>query len=235
MADLSDIHIGNLYHNKKEFNRFLDLIQDTENFYVIIGGDSTENATVTSASSIFEEGIHGMDQIIKLRDKLLPIKDRILFCRSGNHGYERALRHNKLVPEMVLAESLRVPFFHGCGTVFFNVKKNCYVISTWHNSKATKNMEWLQSDITFYEHLHKNTYEVVYTAEPNKYAKKWIVRPRYHIQSGSFLGWGGYTADKGYRPVGCGTTIVGLSGKKDKWNVQLYQDLDMFKRVTNEN
>lgn len=201
-----------MYHNEKQFDKFLDDILKIKNLYVIVGGDSTDNANVHSASSIFEESCHGFDQIVQLKEKLKKIKDRILFCRSGNHGYERALKHSKLIPEQILADALDKPFIHGCGTVFFNVRKNCYVVTTWHNAKRPERMEWLRSDISFYEHLHKTNYELNLIAEPNKYSKKWMVREKLDVQSGSYLGWGGYSADKGYRPLASKTPIVELSG-----------------------
>ncbi|MBQ5637355.1 MAG: hypothetical protein IIV08_07340, partial [Selenomonadales bacterium] len=63
--------------------------------FVIIGGDVTEHATTTGASSVFEESCHGIEQVYKVRDLLLPIKDKILYIRRGNHGQGRALRYSK--------------------------------------------------------------------------------------------------------------------------------------------
>ena len=226
IADISDIHVGNIYHNREAFEKFISQVKTIDNLYLIIGGDSTDNATTSSASSVFEQAEHGGDQVLTAYRLLEPIKDRILFCRSGNHGYERALKHNRLIPEQMLAELLGVPFYHGMASVFFNVNKNLYVIGTWHNSKKPDKMEWLHTDITFYEHLHKTTYERTMVAEPNRIAKAWSLIEHLDVQTGSFLGWGGYSADKGYRPNDCGTSIVELSGERNKKQMRVHDHID---------
>lgn len=226
IADISDIHVGNIYHNREAFEKFISQVKTIDNLYLIIGGDSTDNATTSSASSVFEQLEHGGDQVLTAYRLLEPIKDRILFCRSGNHGYERALKHNRLIPEQMLAELLGVPFYHGMASVFFNVNKNLYVIGTWHNSKKPDKMEWLHTDITFYEHLHKTTYERTMVAEPNRIAKAWSLIEHLDVQTGSFLGWGGYSADKGYRPNDCGTSIVELSGERNKKQMRVHDHID---------
>lgn len=226
IADISDIHVGNIYHNREAFEKFISQVKTIDNLYLIIGGDSTDNATTSSASSVFEQAEHGGDQVLTAYRLLEPIKDRILFCRSGNHGYERALKHNRLIPEQMLAELLGVPFYHGMASVFFNVNKNLYVIGTWHNSKKPEKMEWLHTDITFYEHLHKTTYERTMVAEPNRIAKAWSLIEHLDVQTGSFLGWGGYSADKGYRPNDCGTSIVELSGERNKKQMRVHDHID---------
>lgn len=226
IADISDIHVGNIYHNREAFEKFISQVKTIDNLYLIIGGDSTDNATTGSASSVFEQSEHGGDQVLTAYRLLEPIKDHILFCRSGNHGYERALKHNRLIPEQMLAELLGVPFYHGMASVFFNVNKNLYVIGTWHNSKKPDKMEWLHTDITFYEHLHKTTYERTMVAEPNRIAKAWSLIEHLDVQTGSFLGWGGYSADKGYRPNDCGTSIVELSGERNKKQMRVHDHID---------
>ena len=226
IADISDIHVGNIYHNREAFEKFISQVKTIDNLYLIIGGDSTDNATTSSASSVFEQAEHSGDQVLTAYRLLEPIKDRILFCRSGNHGYERALKHNCLIPEQMLAELLGVPFYHGMASVFFNVNKNLYVIGTWHNSKKPEKMEWLHTDITFYEHLHKTTYERTMVAEPNRIAKAWSLIEHLDVQTGSFLGWGGYSADKGYRPNDCGTSIVELSGERNKKQMRVHDHID---------
>ena len=226
VADVSDIHVGNIYHNRTKFEDFLSKVKSIDNLYLIIGGDSTDNATTSSASSVFEQSEHGGDQVLTAYKLLEPLKDRILFCRSGNHGYERALKHNRLIPEQMLAELLGVPFYHGMASVFFNVNKNLYVIGTWHNSKKPDKMEWLHTDVTFYEHLHKTTYERTLVAEPNRIAKCWSLIEHYDVQTGSFLGWGGYSADKGYRPNDSGTSVVEFSGERNKKSIRVHDSID---------
>ena len=227
LVDLSDIHVGNMYHNEKVFKKWIKTVQGIPNMRVIIGGDSTDNASTHSASSPYEELLHGGDQVLKIRDLLLPIKDKILFCRSGNHGYERALKHNKLIPEHMLAELLGVPFLHGLCSAFITVGENSYLVSTWHNAKSPKSMGWLDADVIFYEHKHLHHWERELITKPNKSSKTFTLQYKYHVQTGSFQGWGGYAADKGYPISECGTNIVRLNGGTyKKRGIKVYSDIE---------
>ena len=67
LVDLSDIHVGNMYHNEKVFKKWIKTIQGIPNMRVIIGGDSTDNASTHSASSPYEELLHGGDHLLKIR------------------------------------------------------------------------------------------------------------------------------------------------------------------------
>ncbi len=213
-ADISDIHLGDKFHDGKRLRKFIDTVRSIPNFYVLIGGDSTNNASTQSKSSVFDEAAHGSEQIIQCVELLKPIKHRIVGIRSGNHGYNRAMKYNRLIPEEIIAQFLGVPFLQGCASVFFKVGDYVYTIATWHNQKNPNKMEWLHTDVTFYEHLHKNDIQRQLVMEPNKYVHKWIAKEHWDIQSGAFLGWGGYAAEKGYRPIPEGCPVIRLCGTK---------------------
>ena len=198
----------------------------------IIGGDSFENALLTSKSQVQAEVIHGMEAVKWLTDKLLPIKKQILYVGSGNHDFVRSYKINGLPPSEVLAVLLDVPFFRSFGSVMFNVRKNLYTVFAQHSGKAPERVEWVQAAIHFHEHNHKlGTYRPI-TVEPNKVTKQWIARPTYHLQGGSYLLWANsYASDKMYRPFENGSVIAELSGEKENWKVTVFDDIDLFKRV----
>lgn len=231
ILNLADVHIGSIYHNRAQLEKTVEMIKATPNLFVIIGGDITEHSTIGGASSVFEESAHGIDQIYIARDILFPIKDRILFIRSGNHGLSRALKYSKIPPEQVLASLLEIPFFSGIATAIINARKNCYVISSLHNTKKPNTLEWINSDVIFIEHLHQQNYECRLTMDVNKFTKKWVTRPIYFVYAGSFLSWGGYGAERGYRPVKNGCPVIELCGIKDRRNVYIYSDIDNFQRL----
>lgn len=232
IADLADVHEGAVNQHKRRFDATVELVARVPNFYVIVGGDCTESSGVTTKSSVFDESSHGYDQVKEIRNKLRPIKDRILFIRSGNHGHERAMRNNKMAPEEILADLLDVPYCEGFGAAILNARKNTYVIGTQHNAKKPDKFGWLQGvDIMFYEHKHLQGFEREAVASVNRFTKKWLVREMLHIQAGSFLSWGGYAADKGYKPQFTGCPIVELCGKKEQWGTIVYENIDQFKRA----
>lgn len=232
VADLADVHVGANHHHTRKFNATIDLISSIPNFYVIVGGDCTESSGIHTKSSVFEEKSHGYDQVKELRAKLRPIKDRILFVRSGNHGHERAQRNNKMAPENILADLLDVPYFEGFGSAIVNARKNTYVVATQHNAKKPNAFGWMQGvDVMFYEHKHLQGYEREPIASVNRFTKKWGMREMLHVQAGSFLAWGGYAADKGYKPQFTGCPIIELSGKKEQWGTAVYENIDQFRRA----
>lgn len=236
VMDLADIHCGAKGCLIDKLKDIVLKILSIPHLYVIVGGDSTESSTTTSASSVFDEVVHGADQIIMLRDILKPLADadRILFVRSGNHGLQRAKKHNNTPPEQILAALLGVPFFRGAGIVILNCRKNQYVIGSWHTRRKPDKFEWLQTNVNFMEHLHKADQETVLYAVPNRINKKWMVRPTINVNVSSFLGWAGYAMDAGYRPLPNLCPVAVFSGRKEDWNVFALPDigvLDRFKRV----
>lgn len=234
IADLSDVHGGAAGFNEKKFKQVVDKIKSIPNFYVIIGGDCTESSGLTTKSSVFDESSHGFDQVKLIKKLLLPIKDRILFVRSGNHGHERAMRNNKMAPEEVLAELMDVPYYRGFGCVIVNVRKNTYVIGTQHTAQKPDKFDWLATDIMFHEHKHLQGFTRSICAGVNRFTKTWSVRESINVQAGSFLSWSGYAKDKMYRPLSTGCPIVELSGKRNIWNVTVYETVDQFTRMLNK-
>lgn len=231
VTDLADVHVGALTHHDKLFKKTIELIARVPNFYAIIGGDGTESCGMHTKGSVFDERSHGYDQVKELRNKLRPIRDKILFVRSGNHGADRAMKNNKMAPEEILADLLDVPYFRGFGAAIVNARKNTYVIGTQHNAKKPQHFGWLHCDAIFYEHLHKQGFERVPVATVNRFTKKWMVRDTLQIQAGSFLSWGGYAKDKGYAPQYTGAPVLELCGIKEQWDMRVYERFEDFTRL----
>lgn len=82
---ISDVHLGSIEHNEKEWTRFINLISGNNNAYVILAGDLINNSTRSSVSNIFEERIRPRDQKRLMTECLKPIRDKIICAVSGNH------------------------------------------------------------------------------------------------------------------------------------------------------
>ena len=82
---ISDVHLGSLEHNKKEWDKFVNKIANEPNSYIILAGDLMNNATRSSVSNIFEETLRPSEQKKRLIKYLTPIKDKIICAVSGNH------------------------------------------------------------------------------------------------------------------------------------------------------
>lgn len=82
---ISDVHLGSLEHNSKEWKKFVEKITNEPNSYIILAGDLMNNATRSSVSNIFEETLRPSEQKKRLIKYLEPIKDKIICAVSGNH------------------------------------------------------------------------------------------------------------------------------------------------------
>lgn len=82
---ISDVHLGSLEHNRKEWKNFIEKITNEPNSYIILAGDLVNNATRSSVSNIFEEVMRPRDQKNKMIEYLTPIKHKIICAVSGNH------------------------------------------------------------------------------------------------------------------------------------------------------
>ena len=82
---ISDVHIGSLEHNKREWNSFIENIKKEPNSYIILGGDLMNNATRSSVSNIFDEVLRPREQKERLVEYLKPIKHKIICAVCGNH------------------------------------------------------------------------------------------------------------------------------------------------------
>lgn len=82
---ISDVHLGSLEHNEKEWADFVYGLVSDPNAYVILAGDLMNNATRSSVSNIFDETLRPREQKERLVKMLKPIKDKILCAVSGNH------------------------------------------------------------------------------------------------------------------------------------------------------
>jgi len=82
-----DTHDGDKFQDKRRVKRFLEEVKETENRYVIIGGDICNTATKGSVSDIYSEEFSPDEQIDRQCEALYPIKDKILVFQRGNHEY----------------------------------------------------------------------------------------------------------------------------------------------------
>lgn len=82
---ISDVHLGSIEHNEKEWTRFIGLISGNNRAYVMLVGDLINNSTRSSVSNIFEEKIRPRDQKRLMVECLRPIRDKIICAVSGNH------------------------------------------------------------------------------------------------------------------------------------------------------
>lgn len=83
---ISDVHFGALEHMNKEWTAFCNMILQTPNAYIILGGDLINNSVRTCGfANPFDEVVRPREQKKRMVEYLTPIKDRILCAVAGNH------------------------------------------------------------------------------------------------------------------------------------------------------
>lgn len=85
IACISDVHFGALEHMEAEWNAFTQQILEDPDLYVILNGDLINNNTRSSVGSPWDDTVRPREQKKRMVEALLPIRDRILCCTSGNH------------------------------------------------------------------------------------------------------------------------------------------------------
>ena len=82
---IADVHYGSIDHQNKEWEAFINHVENTPNVYLLLAGDLINNNTRSSVGSPWDDTVRPREQKTRMVEYLLPIKDRILCCVSGNH------------------------------------------------------------------------------------------------------------------------------------------------------
>lgn len=82
---IADVHLGAEECEKEKFERFIQLVKDTPNTYLLLGGDLCNNSTRSSIGSPFTEVLRPFEQKRMMANILAPVRDRILCAVQGNH------------------------------------------------------------------------------------------------------------------------------------------------------
>lgn len=85
IVPISDVHLGALEHNTKEWEAFCKTVLSDPNMYIILGGDLINNSVRNSVANPFDEVIRPREQKQKIVEYLKPLKNKILCVVSGNH------------------------------------------------------------------------------------------------------------------------------------------------------
>jgi predicted phosphodiesterase len=248
-TDLSDIHIGHRGFDSDTFQHTLDVIKNTPNFYVFLGGDSINHANKGSKSSQYEEDMTPREQIKgkyesgKLVRKglvqyLEPIRDRIIGKIDGNHDGTRAQEFNDMSPMEWLTDILDIPYLRDLALIQFSLANNAYTHYIHHISGSTGkkiNLNKLQEkgeeyrvDVIWGEHTHRRHYGSELYVDIDLRNRKPVIKEQLYINASTFLSWSGYAKTKGYRINKTGVNIVEMSGVRGARGIKVYDGLDSF-------
>jgi hypothetical protein len=227
IAPLFDVHYGNVAHRKDKFLSYLKWIKNTDNVYVILGGDLVENAIDDGRGMTYDQNVNPQSQLDEMVEMLVPIAHKILVATSGNHEW-RTYKKTGIDFMKILCDRLSIPYFAGpvLMSVLANNHKWSFYIQHGFGNSQTKggklNMaskpKNFTSDIQFFVQGH--VHDAIAEAETClvedsmncrlKYMTQWIVI------CPSFLRWANtYAYRAGYKPPSKGGVALELDEDGD--------------------
>lgn len=233
-VNLCDIHQG--LNNRALLRAFAAFVLSIPNFYIGIGGDSTNLASKVSKGNPKEEYASGDEQLYALVEDLMPLflAGRILYIIEGNHGSGRYKDTIGYCPEKMLAKLLGdEKLYKGAMAIlYFNVNDRTYVHMAQHVSpKKQDYFAWVNADVVWKEHHHLLDINHKIVLEHNKYQKKPIVKQVLEIFGGNWQVLPDYSIAAGYRPVMPGCYVVEMSG--EKWKLHAWRDEQFAHMIKN--
>lgn len=215
---LSDLHIGDPNCNIKALEETIKFIKNTPNMYVVCLGDILNTALTMSKSDIYSEVMNVSEAQQYAVNLLYPIKDRILGMVTGNHE-SRVWREVGVDLSLWLAEKLGIQDKYRLGGIALSIdfgkaqkgRKFKLNIFGQHGSRggrklggslnALEDMDSIVSnaDIYLMGHTHQNIQggRTIFQFNDRGNIEK---QYKYYFNVPSFLKYGGYAYDKGYKP-----------------------------------
>lgn len=216
---LHDLHMGNYLFNGKKWQAVKDEILEKPNRYCIIVGDCMENAVPGSKSDMFSQLYTPEDQKEWVSDQFKQLADRIICVVDGNHERNRSTKLCGLYPLYDACVYAGVQTRYRPHFAFADIavgtrtkggpNKNSknqvrYVGFVVHRAKDMKNYSSSDSfegiDFMVYGHDHDPHDHPRAKLHYDRQHQRVYLRSVETVDGGSFLDYGGYAADGGYRP-----------------------------------
>lgn len=233
---LSDMHIGDANADLPTLKRIIEHIKNTPNMYVILLGDILNTALKTSKSDIYSETLNVMDAQKLALQLLLPIKDKILAMTPGNHE-NRVWKEVGIDLSLWLAEKLEVQDRYRNNNIALtiqfgsDVNGNPFRLNIFGQHGAYGGGRRLGAAMNALEDLdgivgNADIYIRAHTHQPIQGSRNIFLfddkgnihrRTKYYFNSPSVLNYGGYAAEKGYKPTDdtpCYLNIRAISTRK---------------------
>lgn len=238
LVPLADLHEGARDADHEVSDGYIQWIKEHKDAFTILNGDLLNCAWKDSTPELFEDLITPDDAYANLRDRLMPIKNKIHMITRG--GHEEAIYRKVGADYMArLAYDLGdVPYkpdggmlairlsLHNHPTVF-----TVWATHGWGGARTigakVKKVEDLvfaaDADIYVLSHDHTQVIHRLNVLRPPRGANLTFGRPIYIqidrkllVNTGGFVQYSGYIRRKGYTPQDLGTPRIRLEIKKIK-------------------
>ena len=240
---LYDIHLGSQECMEQELIAFVNMVKETPNDYVILGGDLIDNGTKSSVTNPFAATMRPSVQKREMANILEPIRDRILCIIPGNHE-RRSGKDADDDPVYDIAVKLDIEHLYRENIAFLKIQmgqanakdgkvRPTYSLVVTHGAGggiltggAVNRSERFGyvidgMDALIVGHTHKP-----YTTQPGKiyfdaHNNRVSVKPFKVISATSWLSYGGYAAQKMLLPSSHCLTKLILCGKSKGMVVEM--------------
>lgn len=209
-----DIHKGSAEHDARKWQRFVEDILSAPNRYVVFVGDCFENAIVGSKSDIYTQKVPPYEQKEWCTEQFLKLRDRIIAIVPGNHD-NRTTKTVGLFPLYDCALAAGVEDKYRQHFAFLDIavgdhadrhegRQHRYVGYITHRMKDIKSCngsDFIDGiDFAAYGHDHDPKDHPRSKLCYNRNKRAIYQRNIEVVDSGSFLTYGGYGVEGGYRP-----------------------------------
>jgi len=234
---LGDVHYGNKTSNYKEFQKYLDLVNELDTARVIIMGDIIEVGQRDSPGmSLFSQDVMPQDQIEWVVETLEPIKDKIICVHDGNHE-RRFFKNSGNNVLKNLCRELRITYAPQSAFTRINFKNVGYSLwSTHGTSNARLTHTKINALYNATRHIHDIDIYMMGHVHSRNFAESIIRKPdlrnhtvkddkSFYVLTGHFLEYdGSYAEEYNLQPEPIGAPIIVLDGLKKNIRIKKFED-----------
>ena len=136
LLPFGDIHLGHANTDISMVNGYLTWAK-MNNAWILLMGDLIENNNKRSVGAgVYEQTMNPDDQVEEVIDMLMPMKDQIIGCLTGNHE-ERLFKDSGLDPSRFIAKALGCPYMRYAGFIRAYVNQIPYTIYATHGGSGS--------------------------------------------------------------------------------------------------
>lgn len=235
IVPISDVHLGAAEHLEREWGQFCADIISHPTAKIMLCGDLINNATRTSVSNVFDETMRPREQKKRMVEMLAPLRDRVLCSVSGNHERRSGKDCDDDATYDILCKlDLEDKYRENIAFVRIRIgEKNgngahnpTYVIAVSHGSGGgmlsggtiNRNERFGYAidglDCLVVGHSHKPMISQPAKIKIDPFNNKVSIKPFKVVVATSWLGWGGYAAQKMLLPASLAPQTITLHGKR---------------------
>ena len=240
---MSDMHLGHIDFDLKEFKKYIAWVLEKPNRFIIGLGDYIECVTSlrNPGTSLTTQMININGQIETIIKLLEPVKDRIICMTEGNHEQRITKDVQMDIMRATITPRLQTHYLGYQGWVRLNLGKRSYYIYLHHgpNRSTSSNPKYHldivalklgyagEADLIAMGHNHK-IFAIKYV-QPQVTGNNLYTHECWAIRTGGFLNYPLYSRESLYPPADVGSPIARFY--KDRQDIEIFHNLEMYHNI----